>query len=230
MKSLIIQGNARKAPGKTESARLRRQGHVPCVLYGNGSNLHFSTDIRSFSKLVYTPDAHAVNIQMDGQEYTGVLQDVQYHPVTDKILHADFYAVSKDKPVVMYLPVKLTGTPAGVKAGGVLKQNLRKVKVKGQLAQMPELVKIDVEKLEIGQAVRIRDVKIEGVEFLYAPNIIFGAVRVQRAVEETPVTVAAPAEGTVAAPGTPAAAAGTEPAKSAEGEKKTPEKKASDKK
>ena len=120
MKSITIQGTKRETVGKKSTKALRDAELVPCVVYGGAETLNFSAEERSFKGLVYTPDAHTVSIEVDGQTIPAVLQDIQFHPITDKILHADFYQLADDKPVVMEVPVRLTGRAKGVVSGGAL--------------------------------------------------------------------------------------------------------------
>ena len=130
MKSITIQGQKRESVGKKSTKALRDAELVPCVVYGGKEPLHFSTEEKSFKNLVYTPEAHTVSIEVGGQTIPAVLQDIQFHPITDRILHVDFYQLSADKPVVMEVPVKITGRAKGVVAGGVLRQSFRKLKLK----------------------------------------------------------------------------------------------------
>ncbi len=138
MKSITIQGQKRESVGKKSTKALRDAELVPCVVYGGKEPLHFSTEEKSFKNLVYTPEAHTVSIEVGGQTIPAVLQDIQFHPITDRILHVDFYQLSADKPVVMEVPVKITGRAKGVVAGGVLRQSFRKLKLKAVPANLPD--------------------------------------------------------------------------------------------
>jgi len=140
MKSITIQGTKRENVGKKSTKALRDAELVPCVVYGGNEPLNFSTEEKSFKNLVYTPEAHTVSIEVDGQTIPAVLQDIQFHPITDRILHVDFYQLSEDKPVIMEVPVRITGRSKGVVAGGVLRQSFRKLKVKAIPANLPDVV------------------------------------------------------------------------------------------
>ena len=204
MKVLNINGEIRKKAGKKGAMDLRRKEKVPCVLYGGKEQITFSVIEKDFKPLVYTPDVHTVKLNIDGKEFNAILQDIQHHVISDKIIHADFMEITSGKAVVMNIPVKTEGAAPGVKAGGKLQKKLRTVKMKGPIDKMPESIKVDVTKLEIGDSVKIGDLKYPGMTFLQAPNITIVGVRITRnVVEETPAAgVAAPA----AAAAAPAAA------------------------
>ncbi len=212
MKSINIKGNLRKEISKQEVKNLRKAGKVICVLYGGEQNVHFSADALQFRSLVYTPEVHTVNLDIDGKTYKAVMQDVQFHPVHDNILHVDFLEIHPDKKVTLQVPVKLTGTSEGVKAGGRLIQKMRKVQISALPDQLPDNIEIDITTLKIGDSVRIGNLKKEGVTFLDSPNNIVVGVRVTRQVVEE-----APAAAAAAPAATPAAAPAAE--------KKAPEKK-----
>ena len=131
MKTLEIKGTIRTELGKKGTKQIRKAGNVPCVIYGSEKNIHFQLHENSFKDLVFTPDAHLVNLTLEDKEFRIILQDIQYHPVNDKIIHADFMEVSDTKPIIMNIPVKITGESAGVKAGGKLRLKKRNLKVKG---------------------------------------------------------------------------------------------------
>ncbi|WP_018675634.1 50S ribosomal protein L25/general stress protein Ctc [Riemerella columbina] len=180
MKSITIQGQKRESVGKKATKALRDAELVPCVVYGGNEPLHFSTEEKSFKNLVYTPDAHTVSIEVDGETIPAVLQDIQFHPLTDRILHADFYQLSEDKPVVMEVPVRLTGRARGVVAGGVLRQSFRKLKIKALPSNLPDEVVIDVTKLRIGNKVYVGDIKTEDYTFMHPDNAVVVAVKMAR--------------------------------------------------
>lgn len=171
MKSLTIQGTKRESVGKISTKALRNAEQVPCVVYGGSEPIHFSTDVRSFKDLVYTAEAHTVVLELDGGEAINcILQDIQFHPVTDNILHADFYMLSDDKPVTMNIPVRLTGRAKGVQAGGTLRFNIRKLKVKALPANLPDEVIIDITPMKIGNKMYIKDIRVEDYTFLHPDN------------------------------------------------------------
>ena len=225
MKSLSINGTKRAAQTKQETKLLRAEGKVPCVLYGGKEQLHFSAPAISFKGLVYTPEVHTVDLNIDGSNYKAIMKDIQFHAVTDKILHIDFLELDDAKKVTMEIPVKVSGNASGVRAGGQLLTKLRKLKISALPKDLPDFVEVNIDPLEIGDSIRVRDIAVDGVEFLDSPNNVITAVKTTRAVvEETPVT---PAEGAAPAAG----AEGAAPAAAAEGaaagkdEKKKEEKK-----
>ena len=180
MKSITIQGQKRESVGKKSTKALRDAELVPCVVYGGKEPLNFSTEEKSFKNLVYTPEAHTVSIEVDGQTIPAVLQDIQFHPITDKILHADFYQLSADKPVVMEVPVRLTGRAKGVVAGGALRQSFRKLKLKAIPANLPDEIVIDVTPLKIGDKMYVGSIKSDSYTFLHPDNAVIVAVKMSR--------------------------------------------------
>ena len=180
MKSITIQGQKRESVGKKSTKALRDAELVPCVVYGGKEPLNFSTEEKSFKNLVYTPEAHMVSIEVDGQTIAAVLQDIQFHPITDKILHVDFYQLSADKPVVMEVPVRITGRAKGVVAGGALRQSFRKLRLKAIPANLPDEVVIDVTPLKIGNKIYVGDIKNDAYTFLHPDNAVVVAVKMSR--------------------------------------------------
>ncbi|MDM1553816.1 50S ribosomal protein L25/general stress protein Ctc [Chryseobacterium indologenes] len=180
MKSITIQGTKRESVGKKSTKALRDAELVPCVVYGGETPLNFSAEERAFKGLVYTPEAHTVSIEVDGQTIPAVLQDIQFHPITDRILHIDFYQLSDDKPVVMEVPVRITGRSKGVVAGGVLRQSFRKLKVKAIPANLPDEIVVDVTPLRIGNKLYIGGIKTEGYSFMHPDNAVVVAVKMSR--------------------------------------------------
>lgn len=198
-----MSGSPRVSVGKKDAKKLRTEGKVPCVLYGGAEQVSFSVEEKQFKPLVYTPDVHTVALDVNGKSYTAILQDIQMHPVTDKIVHADFVEVVSGKPVTLSLPVRTTGTAPGVKAGGKLLKKLRRVSVKGTIDKMPEAITIEIGTMGIGDAVRVSDMKIDGLTFLDPQNSTIVTCLVTRNVEEEPAKAAA----ATPAAGAPAAAA-----------------------
>lgn len=180
MKSITIQGTKRESVGKKSTKALRDAELVPCVVYGGEAPLNFSAEERAFKGLVYTPEAHTVSIEIDGKAIPAVLQDIQFHPITDKILHIDFYQLSDDKPVVMEVPVRITGRSKGVVAGGVLRQSFRKLKVKAIPANLPDEIVVDVTPLRIGNKLYVGGIKTEGYSFMHPDNAVVVAVKMSR--------------------------------------------------
>lgn len=218
MKSLTITGTKRTDMTKSGIKKLRHGGHIPCVIYGGKEPVHFAAPIMSFKKLVYTPEVHTVNLNVEGQEYNAIMREIQFHPVNDSILHIDFLEFTQDAPVTIDIPVHVTGNSEGVKQGGKLIIKVRKVKVKALPAQLPDSINLQVDNLLIGDSIRVGDLKQEGVTFLDSANNIIVGVRTTRAVvEETPAAAAtgAAAPAAAAAKAAPAAAAKAAPAAAA---------------
>ena len=185
MKQVSLSGSSRGNVGKKDAKKLRKDGQVPCVIYGGDDQIHFSMDERNFKKLIFTPDVYLVKIDVNGTEYSTVLQDVQYHPVTDKVLHADFLLVFPDKPIKVSIPVRLKGTPPGVEKGGRIVQKLRKLGVLGLIKDMPEFFEVDISELEIGNSVKIMDLNFDNLTLLDRPTEFIVGVKVTRiAVDE----------------------------------------------
>jgi large subunit ribosomal protein L25 len=166
MKTAKIKVKKREKLGKSETRRLRNEEMVPCVLYGGDKNYHFYGHHNDFSKLVFTHDVYLLEIDMEGEVHKAITQEVQFHPVTDRILHIDYVEVFEDKPVVATIPVELTGSSAGVRNGGKLRQRRRYLKVKGLVANMPEKLEIDITNLDIGQVIKIGDLEYPDLEIL----------------------------------------------------------------
>jgi large subunit ribosomal protein L25 len=182
MKTIEINGAKRTNISKQEVKSLRGSEMVPCVLYGGEEQVHFSTDLSSFKGLVYTPDAHMVKLSVDGKEFQCVIQDVQYHPVTDIIIHADFLQVFDNKPVTMSIPVKITGTSEGVKMGGKLVTKYRRLKVKALPANLPDSISVDISPMKIGDSIRVRDLNLSEVTLLESPANVIVSVNMTRNV------------------------------------------------
>ena len=180
MKSITINGSQREIVGKKATKALRNAGKVPCVLYGGDKPVHFSADEKSFKPLVFTPDVFTATIELNGATYTAVLQDIQFHPVNDSILHVDFYQLFDDKMVTMDIPVRLVGTSKGVMIGGALRHNLRKLKVKALPANLPDFIEADITELEIGNKLYVTELKNEAYTFLHPDNTVVAQVRMSR--------------------------------------------------
>ena len=181
MKSITINGSKRESVGKVATKALRNAGEVPCVLYGGDQPVHFSATELAFSQLVYTPNAHTVVIALDnGETLNAVLQDIQFHPVTDRILHVDFYQLFEDKEIAMNIPVRLNGNSKGVKNGGVLRKNNRKLRVKALPTNLPDTIEIDITPLKIGGKVYVGDLDQENYRFLHTDNTVVCQVKTAR--------------------------------------------------
>jgi large subunit ribosomal protein L25 len=181
MKSITINGSQRESVGKRSTKALRNAGQVPCVVYGGDKPLHFSAPELAFSKLVYTPDAHTVVITLDnGDSFNAIMQDIQFHPVTDRILHVDFYQIFEDKPITMEIPVQVTGTSKGVLNGGVLRRPYRKLRVKGLPSKLPDFITVDITPLKIGSKLYITELLNDDYSFLHPDNTVVCQVRRSR--------------------------------------------------
>ena len=183
MKSITIKGSKRESVGKLATKALRNADKVPCVLYGGENPIHFSANELDFSKLVYTPNAHTVVINLEGGEkINAILQDIQFHPVSDKILHVDFYQIFDDKPVTMEIPVIFEGSAPGVLiSGGVLSINKRKLRVRAVPSNLPDFIKADISELELGNKLIIEELKTSDYIILHPDNMVVCKVRTSRA-------------------------------------------------
>ncbi|WP_417885322.1 50S ribosomal protein L25/general stress protein Ctc [Zunongwangia sp.] len=182
MKSITIKGSKRESVGKKATKALRNAGQVPCVLYGGDAEpLHFATEEKSFQHLVYTADVHTVVIELgSGEKFNAILQDIQFHPVTDAILHVDFYEIFDDKEITMEIPVHTVGVARGVKNGGVLRYNLRRLKVRGLPGSLPDYIEANVSKLKIGQKLYVTAVESEDYTVQHPDNTVICQVRTSR--------------------------------------------------
>lgn len=181
MQAITIKGSERESVGKTSTKALRNAEKVPCVLYGGEKPIHFSADEISFKGLVYTSNAHTVVIELEGhQAYEAVLQDIQFHPVTDRIMHIDFYQLFEDKPVSMNIPVRLEGNSPGVRNGGRMLFRKRKLTVRALPANLPDAIMVDISKLRIGGTISVGDVKTEEYIFLHPDNTSIVQVKASR--------------------------------------------------
>lgn len=183
MKSIFMSGSPRENVGKKDAKALRTKGLVPCVLYGGDEQIHFSADEKAFKPLIFTPDAHTVELEIDGKKYNAILQDVQYHAINDRLMHVDFLHVDESKPVVIAIPVAVNGVAPGVREGGKLLVKLRKMKVRALLNNLPDKINVDISHLEIGQSVKVEHLQAQNPEiaFLDAPNVAVVSVSATRA-------------------------------------------------
>ena len=183
MKSITINGSQRESVGKSSTKALRNAGKVPCVVYGGEKPVHFSADEISFSKLVYTPNAHTVIISLDGkEEINTVIQDIQFHPVTEKILHIDFFQLFENKEINMTIPVKFSGNAPGVRLeGGLLFKNKRKLYVKALPKNLPDFISVDLSNLNLNDKVTIQDLLNDNYSFLHPENMVVCQVKMSRA-------------------------------------------------
>jgi len=194
MKSVSLSGSLRANVGKTDAAALRSKGLVPCVIYGAGEQIHFSADARHFNQIIYTPETNLVEIEVNGNKYRTVLQEAQFHRITDNLIHADFLQVTDDKPVTVKLPVKIVGGQAeGVKAGGKLNLKLRKLKVRGLISKLPEAIELNTETLSIGKSISVGDINLDGIAIQHPRNISVVSVDMTRAAAQNEADAAAAA-------------------------------------
>jgi large subunit ribosomal protein L25 len=181
MKSITIKGSERESVGKVATKALRNAGAVPCVLYGGNLPVHFSADERAFKSLVYTPNAHTVVIELEGKSFNAILQDIQVHPVSDRILHIDFFQLFDDKEITMEVPVKVTGVSPGVLLGGVLRLNTRRLKVKALPKNLPDFIDADISPLEMGNKLYVTKLVSDNYKLLHPDNTVVAQVRISRA-------------------------------------------------
>ena len=180
MKTLAISAKLRKGTGKTDSKALRNQGNVPCVLYGGEKQVCFYAHENDFRNLVYTPEVFIVELDIEGEKCRAVMQDLQFHPVTDKLLHLDFLQIFDDKEVTMTIPVHLEGMSIGIRNGGVLSFRRRKIITRAIPGDLPEYIEINIEDLEIGQSIFIKDLRVDKYSFLAPDNAVVVGVRTAR--------------------------------------------------
>jgi len=181
MKSITIKGSKRESVGKASTKALRNAGKVPCVLYGGDKAMHFSADELSFSKIVYTPNVYTAMIELEnGDKFKAILQDIQFHPVSDSILHVDFYQLHDNKEVTMDIPVRLIGNAPGVVAGGNLRFPYRKLKVRALPADLPDFLNADISKLNIGDKLYVTELTSDKFSILHPNNTVVAQVRVSR--------------------------------------------------
>lgn len=193
MKTIEIKGSFRTELGKKSSKQSRKAGNVPCVIYGKEVNIHFQVPELSFKNLVYTPEAHLVKLIIDNKEFNVILKDMQFHPVSDKILHADFVEIFDDKPVVIGVPIKITGDSVGVIAGGKLSIKRRSLTVKGLPKDLPEHLTIDITNLKIHEGVKVGDLSFDKIELLDAKKSMVLTIATSRIAAKSEEEVAAEA-------------------------------------
>jgi len=196
MKTVSMSGSSRESVGKKDAKLQRSEGLIPCVLYGGKEQYKFVADEKSFAQIVFTPDSYFIKLTIDGKVHDCVLKDIQYHPVSDTILHADFIEFEMDKPLTISVPVKFTGNAPGLIKGGQLVKKFRKLNVRAFPADMPEAVVIDISELDIDQKIIVSEVPQEKFKILEKPERYIIAIRPTRVT----VTVEPGAEGAAVAP------------------------------
>ena len=186
MKTLAISANLRKRTGKADSKALRNQGNVPCVLYGGEKQVCFYAHENDFRKLVQTPDVFIIALDIEGQKYKAVMQDLQFHPVTDNLLHIDFLQIFDDKEVTVTIPVHLSGNAIGIRNGGILSFRRRKIITRAIPGNLPDYIEIDIENVGIGESIYIKDLRVDEYTFLAPDNAVVVGIRTARnIIEET---------------------------------------------
>jgi large subunit ribosomal protein L25 len=184
MKSIAISGSLRENVGKRDAKELRYAGKVPAVLYGGDQQYHFSVSAADLKPLVYTPNVHFVDLDLDGKKFQAILQESQYHPLTDQIIHIDFLVLNDKKEVSMNIPIELTGTSPGVKMGGKLIQKLRSLRVKALPNNMPQTIEVSLESLEVGKSVRVDAIKVKNASVLNNGDDTIVSVVMSRALKQ----------------------------------------------
>ena len=185
MKSITIKGSKRESVGKKATKALRNADMVPCVIYGGDQPLHFAAEAKAFKNLVYTPNVYTASIEVDGNTIPAILQDIQFHPVSDNILHVDFYQLFEDKEVTMNIPVRLIGKSKGVMVGGALRHNIRKLKVRALPANLPDFIEADISELEIGNKLYVTALRSDKFTILHPDNTVVAQVRMSRNAAKT---------------------------------------------
>ncbi|WP_288898360.1 50S ribosomal protein L25/general stress protein Ctc [uncultured Capnocytophaga sp.] len=181
MKSITIKGSQRESVGKAATKALRNAGQVPCVLYGGDNVLHFSAPEMAFKSIVYTPNVYTATIELGGKSYTAILQDIQFDPVSDKILHVDFYELNKNKEITIEVPIQIEGTSPGVMAGGTLRIVNRKLKVKALPDNLPDFVSVDISGMEMGNKLYVTKLPQKNYKIMHPDNTVVCQIRISRA-------------------------------------------------
>ena len=198
MKSITINGSERESVGKVSTKALRNAGMVPCVLYGGNQPVHFSAEEKAFKTLVYTPNAHTVAIELGTKKFNAILQDIQVHPVSDRILHLDFYELQDDKEVTIEVPVKVTGVSPGVLLGGVLRLNQRRLKVKALPKDLPDFIEANISEMQMGNKLYVTKLVSDTYKILHPENTVVAQVRISRAAMKAAQEAAKAAKATPA--------------------------------
>ncbi len=182
MKNFELKGSSRKETGRKASKEARSNGIVPCVVYGGKENVHFEVTDSDIRHLIYSPNVYIVDLTIEGKApVKAVLKEIQFHPVTDNVMHIDFLEVSDKKPIIMEIPVKLNGLAAGVKAGGKLSLEMRKLKIKGLYKNLPDTLDINIENLGLGKTIQVGELSFDNLEIMNAKNAVVAAVKLTRA-------------------------------------------------
>jgi len=191
MKTFELTGFKRESTGKKAAKAYRKESLVPCVLYGGDEVVHFTVTKEGIRKLIYTPEVFMVNLSVEGKPYVAILKELQFHPVNEELLHVDFLQVFENKPVVVEIPVVLEGLAQGVKDGGKLSMDMRKLKVKGLYKNFPEKLVINIENLGLGKTIQVGNLQFDNLEVLNAKDTVVAAVKMTRAAKGTTTAAAA---------------------------------------
>lgn len=210
MKSIELKGTGRTiAERSSEQSRalkaIRRNGDVPCVMYGGDKNYNFTVAEKELNKIVYTPHIYVIDLIIDGEKKNAILKDIQFHPVKDTILHVDFYEIDETKPIVMNVPIELVGLAPGVQAGGKMHHQMRRLKVRALYTAIPEKLQISVAKLGLGKAIKVGNLSFEGLQLINPKDAVVCSVKTTRNAVDTTTTEEGEADATAAAPEAPAA-------------------------
>ena len=200
MKVIALKGDVREGLGKSSTKKVRKEGKVPCVIYGKNENVNFSVYQADFKHLVYTPNTYLVQVSVGGNVKLAKVQELQFHPVSEDIIHADFYEVDDKSPLSISVPVKIVGNSPGVMAGGKLQLKIKKLSVSGLIADLPEFIEVNIDELEIGKSVKVKDIQVENLQLLDSENNSIVSCVVTRAArsaadEESEEEDATPEEG-----------------------------------
>ena len=192
MKEISVKGQQRTDTGKKATKLLRKEGLIPCNLYGEAETaLSFSTSMSEIRKAIYTPDVYVVNLNIDGKEHKAIIKELQFHPTTDALLHADFYEINEKKAITIGIPVKLNGLAQGVRDGGKINLSIRKINVTAPYKQIPEILNIDVTNLQLGKAIKVGELCFEGLEIATSPEVVVCSVKATRASRSAAAAAAA---------------------------------------
>ena len=194
MKTFDVKGSTRECGGKKAAKQLRRNGLIPCIVYGGEKESAFSVPVNDFRGLVYTPNVYIVNLTVDGETMQAILKDIQFHPISGAILHVDFLQIFNEKPVTIGVPLKIVGNSEGVKAGGKLQIEMRKLNVKGLPANLPDVLEVDITSLGLGHVIKVADLHYDNLEILNAKSAVVAGVKSTRAAVSAAAAAAADAK------------------------------------
>jgi large subunit ribosomal protein L25 len=188
MKTFELTGNVREALGKKDSGKLRGEGKVPCVLFGTEEPVHFWVEKPNIKKLIYTPHVYLVNLEIGKKKIQSIMKDIQFDPVTDEVMHIDFKKISDDKPIKIDIPVEVEGFAKGIRSGGKLQVEVRRLKVMALPKYLPDSIKIDVTPLELGQSMRVGDLKFDNISILNGKSVPVVRIMITRAARAAQAT------------------------------------------